>query len=212
MAFTIIMAPLTAPDTPLAGLMAGKIAILLREGLLGAIMGSAVQMPFAALRAAGNLMDTQTGLSMAHMMDPSAGTSQTVLSSFMGMLSMLIFLCMDGHLWILRGLASSFHTLPVAGPWPRLDGIGVWIEMTGTILSTAVQFAAPIVTLLLLTEFSLGIISKILPQLNLLILGQPVRFAMGLASAAAVIGCMEPLTGRIFTDFLGKWAQMILKL
>jgi flagellar biosynthetic protein FliR len=149
---------------------------------------------------------------MAHMMDPSAGTTQTALSSFMGMLSLLMFLCIDGHLWILRGLATSFRTLPVGGAWPRLDGIGLWIGMTGTILTTTVQFSAPIVALLLLTEFSLGIISKVLPQLNLLILGQPIRFAMGLASAIVVIGCMEPLTGRIFTDFLGKWAQMISKL
>ena len=212
LAFTLVMAPLTGLSRPAPEFMTGNIAILLREGFLGFIMGSAVQMPFAALRGAGALMDMQTGLSMAHMMDPSAGTTETPLSSFMGILSLLIFLGLDGHLWILRGLADSFHSLPVGGGWPGMDALGVWIGMTGTILVTTLQFAAPIVALLLLTEFSLGIVSKILPQLNLLILGQPVRFAMGLIAATVLIGCMEPLAGRIFTDFLGKWAELVSKL
>jgi flagellar biosynthetic protein FliR len=212
LAFTLAMAPLPGFAGPEPDFLGARIAVLLREGMLGLIMGSAVQMPFAALRGAGALMDMQTGLSMAHMVDPSAGESQTALSAFMGTLSLVIFLSLDGHLWVLRGLATSFRTLPVAGPWPGMEGIGAWIGMTGLVLSTTVQAAAPIVALMLLTEFSLGIISKVLPQLNLLILGQPIRFAMGIGAAILVIGLLEPMTGRILTDFLGRWAAMIGKL
>ena len=65
---------------------------------------------------------------------------------------------------------------------------------------------------MLLTEFALGVISRIMPQLNLLILGQPVRFAVGIGAAIAVIALLEPLTGRILSEFLGRWAGMIAKL
>jgi len=212
LAFTMAMAPLPGLVPAEQEFIGNTLFCIVREGLIGAIMGSAVQMPFAALRGAGSLMDMQTGLSMAHMVDPSSGQSQTALSSFMGTLSLVIFLGLDGHLWVLDGLASSFRTLPVGGPWPRLAGIGAWIEMTGLILATTLQAAAPIVALMLLTEFTLGIVSRVLPQLNLLVLGQPVRFAMGIAAAVAVIGLLEPLNSRILSDFMGRWAAMIAKL
>lgn len=210
--FTLAMAPLAHLAAPLPAFEGGKIVLLAREAFIGGIIGSAVHLPFAALRGAGSIMDMQSGMSMAHMMDPSSGQSESALSSFIGMLGMMIFLSLDGHLWVLRGLAESFTRLPLAGAWPSLNGIGAWINLTGNILTTTVQVSAPIVALLLLTEFSLGIISRILPQLNLLILGQPVRFAVGIGSAALLVGFFEPIAGRVFTQFFGDWAAMIMKL
>lgn len=212
LAFTLAMLPLARAAGPLPVFTGGKIAVLLREALLGAVMGSAVQLPFAALRAAGSLMDMQSGLSMAQIMDPASGQGQTALSSFMGMVSMLIFLSLDGHLWVLRGLSESFSRLPLAGPWPSAAGLGAWIELSGLVLSTAVQVSAPIIALLLLTELSLGLVSRIMPQLNLLILGQPVRFAAGLAGAAAVVALMPSLAGGLFSRFFAQWAALIGKL
>lgn len=211
-AFTLALAPLPGlvPAGPATD--AARLAALLREALLGAVMGSAIQIPFAALRGAGALMDMQTGLSMAHMVDPSGGGGQTALSSFLGLLSLLVFLTLDGHLWLLKGLAAGFTTLPVGGRWPSNEGLGAWLALSSQVLTVAVQAAAPIIALMLLTEVALGVISRVLPQLNMLVLGQPVRFALGLGSAVALLGLLEPLTSRVTADFLGRWAAMIAKL
>lgn len=212
-AFTLAMAPLPGAGLTVAHITdAARIASLLREALLGAVMGSAVQIPFAALRGAGALMDMQTGLSMAHMVDPSGGGSQTALASFFGLLSLLVFLTLDGHLWLLKGLAAGFTTLPIGGHWPSNEGLGAWIALSSQVLTVAVQAAAPIIALMLLTEFSLGVISRVLPQLNMLVLGQPVRFALGLGAAITMLGMLEPMTSRLTSDFLGRWAAMIEKL
>ena len=117
-ALTALLAPLDLPQAPPAGAWAEHLMALAREALVGSLLGAAVRIPFAAVQGTGHLLDLQIGLGMANLLDPSTRERQSLLASFMGLTSMLLFLSMDGHLWLLKLLCETFRSLPAGAAWP----------------------------------------------------------------------------------------------
>lgn len=95
--------PLNAPD--LAVMFLGEL-------LLGLTMGLMVRFLFAAVQTGGELIGFQMGFAMVSVMDPDTGVSEAVSAHFLYMTSMLVFLALDGHLFLLKGLAQSFALVP----------------------------------------------------------------------------------------------------
>ncbi|MBK8893205.1 MAG: flagellar biosynthetic protein FliR [Propionivibrio sp.] len=174
-AITPVLQKAPAMD-PASGL---GLLVLAQQMIIGFAMGFVVRLVFSAVDMAGMMISNQMGLGFATAYDPQSASQTPVISEFLGVLSLLIFLATNGHLMVIATLGKSFTVLPIgtgsvaAGTWSNIANAG------GIIFSSGVLLALPIVVALLITNIALGILVRVAPQLNLLAIGFPVTLALG---------------------------------
>jgi flagellar biosynthetic protein FliR len=182
-------------------LMAGK------EAVIGLAFGLIAQFLFAAVQTAGAFIDINAGFAIAQAVDPTSGNNVSILGRWYNLIAISAFLALGGHQLLVAGVVRSFDLAP---PLAELDMAAVVtgvIAQADDILLVVVQLCAPILAALLITDVTLGIISRSVPQMNVFIVGLPLKIIIALAGSAillpAFIVLMNSLTGRMFSDLSG---------
>lgn len=183
-AITIAIAPVlpTMPQIQPASL--AGLWILGQQILIGIAMGFAARLVFAAIDMAGTYIGFQMGLGFATFYDPIDGAQTPVVAEFIGLLALLLFLSLDGHLLYISTLAQSFHAIPVG---PEALSPNSWrnlVELAEKIFSAGLLLSLPIIVALMITNVALGILTKAAPQLNLMALGFPLTLMGGFVCIA----------------------------
>ena len=119
------------------------------------------------------------GLSFATLFDPTSGGQTLVISEFLGLLTALVFLSLNGHLLALSVLAESFTLLPVSTTPIRAAALSSLLAWSAILFSTGLLLALPLITALLIANIALGVLARIAQQLNLFAVGFPVTLALG---------------------------------
>lgn len=153
--------------------------MLLGELLLGLILGLAVRFVFGAIQTGGQLIGFQMGYAMVNVVDPDSGTSEAVTAHFLYMVALLIFLTLDGHLYLLRALSRSFELVPPGGLLISGRLAGEILTLSGQLFILAIRIAAPIIAVLFLVDLALALVGRAAPQMNVLILGFPLKISVG---------------------------------
>lgn len=179
LAIGIALAPVLPPMPSLPSGSWLGLAIMAQQTLIGVLMGFALRIAFVTVDVAGELIGLQMGLSFAVFYDPQNAGQTPVLTEFLGLLTSLIFLAMNGHLVILSVLAESFSLLPVGGPPLHAAGLATLMRWSGIIFASGLLLSLPLIASLLIANIALGILSRIAPQLNLFAVGFPVTMAVG---------------------------------
>lgn len=183
----------TVQPASLAGLW-----ILLQQMLIGIGMGFAAKIVFTAFDLAGEFIGTQMGLGFATFYDPLNSSQTPVISEFISLLALLLFLAMNGHLLYLATLAQSFSAIPVsatplaAGSWLNLAELGSKIFSAGLLL------ALPIVVALMITNIALAVLTRAAPQLNIFALGFPLTLIGGFIALAISLNYLATPIQAIF--------------
>ena len=189
---TLIILP-TIPPLPHFEIFSFQgLLILVQQLIIGLAIGFSMTLVFAAVEVAGQLIGMSMGLGFASFFDPSQGQT-TAISRFLGLLAMLIFLSLDGHLMIVTAIANSFVSMPitVSGGGINPMKIAMWGEV---IFSAGLLLALPAVVALLITNMALGILTRTAPQLNLFGIGFPITLSMGFVVLALVLpGMLQPI-------------------
>jgi flagellar biosynthetic protein FliR len=176
---TMALAPALPPPPAIeAGSWLG-LAVIAEQMLIGVMMGFALRIALAALDVTGELIGLQMGLSFATFFDPTSSSVTPVMTQFLGFLTALMFLAMNGHLLALTLLAESFTLLPVSTT--PFHAVALWSIVTSAAMmfSLGVMLALPLITALLVTNIALGVLSRVAPALNLFAVGFPVTLALG---------------------------------
>ena len=141
----------------------------------------------AALSAAGSFIDTSIGFSYGSLVDPLTGTQSTVLSQAYSLVGMLIFIAIGGDGWVVQGLARTYDMvgLDQAPALGRLVG-GV-DAVFGSIFISAIEVAGPVLLALILTDAAFGVVSRVVPQLNVFAVGFPAKIVVGLLLVTATL-------------------------
>ncbi len=165
------------------------LLILAQQMLIGFAMGFALRLVFAAIDMAGTLIGMQIGLGFATAYDPQSTSQTPVVSEFVGILALLVFLAIDGHLMVIATLVHSFAAIPVdvSAPLHGVDPVS-WRNLAaagGVIFSSGVLLALPLLVTLLIVNVALGVLGRVAPQLNLIVIGFPVTIAIGFAALLA---------------------------
>lgn len=157
----------------------GIFTMILAELVLGLVLGLCVNFVFAGIQTGGEIMGFQMGFTMMTLADPASGAQVSITSTILHMVTLVVFLAMDGHLHLLRALAESFAFIPPGGL--RITGplTGDVLQFSGTMFSLAVRIAAPVMVALLMVELTLALMGRAAPQMNLLTLGFPAKIAVG---------------------------------
>jgi flagellar biosynthetic protein FliR len=165
----------TAPSPELGPLI---VATLLQVGA-GLVLGFVTQLVFAAVQAAGELVDLFAGFTIAATYDPFTNANQAVFGRLYQLLAVAILFAIDGHLMLVRGFLDSFAATPSGAPdFGSLSDL--LIDSLGMFFLAALEIAAPILGALFLTEVALGLLSKAAPQMNVFTLGFPVKILLSL--------------------------------
>jgi len=157
----------------------------LAELAFGAALGIALSALLEAFRFGGEILDLQMGLRAGQLFDPTSGTQSGILSTAYYMTALLLFVQLNGHHWLLRGLAASFAIAPVGtlSADPSLQVVVA--DIATSMLAIGVGVAAPVIAALLLADLAFGLVARAVPQVNVFIVGIPAKIALGLAIAAA---------------------------
>ena len=158
-----------------------QIAIMLiSELILGFTMGMVVRFTFAGIQSGGELLAMQMGFSMATVADPSTGGQQTVLGQLLYMVAMLSFLALYGHLFLFKSLADTFQYIPPGGLTLTPFFVSEVLALSAQIFILALKIAGPLVAVLFFIELTLAMMARAAPQMNLLIIGFPLKIGVGM--------------------------------
>ncbi|HEV3019187.1 MAG TPA: flagellar biosynthetic protein FliR [Burkholderiaceae bacterium] len=191
LAIALAIAPVVGAP-PLTGVLeAHGFVSLARNILVGLALGFAVRLVFVGIELAGQMIGLQIGLGFAAFFNPDSGQSENVVSSFLAMLTLLMFLAVDGHLILLSALVESFRVFPVeaAGGSP-IDALAM-VRAAGDVFAIALTICLPILAVMLLVNVVLGVMARIAPQLNLFAVGFPVTVLAGLAALVLFLPTLE---------------------
>ena len=179
-------------DVPVPDGVLPLLTAIVTESIIGFAMGFSVAIVFSAVQIGASLIDTSIGFSMANIIDPLNNAQGAVLGSFYSLVATLSFLAVNGHHWMLAGFKRSFDTVAL-GAVPDIDQMMDNLMTTfGSLFAMAFQIAAPVLVTLLLVDVVLGIVSRVVPQMNVFFVGIPLKIGVGLV---AVIICLPAFTG-----------------
>jgi flagellar biosynthetic protein FliR len=178
--------------------------VVLAELMLGLFVGFLAQLLFVAVQFAGQAVGLQMGFGMANVFDPSTHAQVSVTAQFYLVLGVLVFLLLDGHHWLLVALERSFQTMPLGSF--HIDGraLGVLMAASNDLFWITLALAAPVLGVLVLGEVAMGIVARIMPQMNIFVASFPVKIGLGILTMALsfplVVGYMGSLTEQSFAQ------------
>ncbi len=202
LALTALLYPATAARIPSLDLHQWPMTFF-SELVIGSAMGIATNLVFDSAQLAGELLSVQMGNSMASIFDPQTQAQSTVVATFHQLMAMLIFLRLDVHLLILRGLAHSFEYLPPASGQIRASFVTETLHVGAAVFATGVQIAAPVLCATLVADIALGLVGKASPQLPVMLLGPTIKSILGLTVLICALKYWPDEFERVFIKSMG---------
>ncbi len=207
---SIIIAP-TVPAMPAADPMSmAGLLIVIQQMIIGLSMGFAMRIVFAAVEMAGEITGLTMGFGFATFFDPQTRARSSAISQFLSLLALMIFLALNIHLMLLTTLAESFIMLPISALPMGGSGFQQIANWGGLIFSSGVQLALPLIAALLITNISLGILTRAAPQLNLFGIGFPITLSVGFIVLGLVLPYLTTPLGRLFQEALDVIRQFTI--
>ncbi len=184
-------------------------ALLAKESLLGLAVGLTMHILLSGVHLAGHLMEQASGLSLAEVVNPDSEERVSIFMQLLEGTALSIFLLVGGHRWILDAVARSFHWMPPGkGQLPAEVPLAL-TEIVSQSFGIALRASAPVVLALLLATLIIGILSRTVPQINIMTLGLSVNSLLVLGALALCVGSIgwtfqesiEPAMEKILVAF-----------
>jgi flagellar biosynthetic protein FliR len=169
-----------------------KIAgLALKEIVIGLGFAFSIACLFAAVDAAGSMIDTQIGMTFGSLINPVDNTQSGSMSQLYSMVGILVFIAIDGEAWVIRGLGRTYELVPMLSTPSISKMTAAATSAFEGILSSALEVAGPVLLALILTDVAFGVVSRVVPQLNIFAVGFPMKMIVGLLVVAAALPFMS---------------------
>jgi flagellar biosynthesis protein FliR len=188
------------------------IFLVLKEILIGISLGFFTSLLLYAVQLAGSLVDLQSGFAMAMMFDPQTGVQEPLTGRYYYYLAIIFFLSMDGHHLLIRGVLASFEWVPVLSvipPGTSESFVVLALEMTKKMFWIAFLIAAPLVGTLFLVDVALGILSKSVPQMNLFVVGIPIKMVVHFIMLYVTLPSFFFVLGKLIQTMVHSMEQLL---
>ena len=170
------------------------------ECIFGLALGFITYLIFQAIKASGQFMDMQMGYSMYGQFDVTTNSNVTLMGNLTNLIGMTIFILIDGPHVLINTIVQSFDVVPVLGvnlP-PEIGTYILHIFLKTMVLS--IKLSAPVILALFLTDFTMGLIARAVPQLNILMMSMPIKMVVGLLVFSAALPALVHMYIKIFQD------------
>ena len=174
----------------------------------GIILGLISNIAFEVVLMAGSLIDVHIGLSMVSTIDPNSETNTTITGNLLHYVALVIFFIVDGHHMLIKSLIESFILLPIGKGLLYGDTMMTIIEIIANYFVIGLKIALPIVLIILLADVCMGLISRAVPQINVMILGLPVKMLIGIIA----ISISLPIIIKLFLNNISYLPDIFRKI
>ena len=158
----------------------GMAQLVLTEFIIGIILGLLVLVFFEGIRMMGQMVGFQTGFAITNIIDPQSGAQISILANLAYLVAMIFFLLLNGHHILLSAVRDSFEIMPVGSLRLNVEMFNKIVPIYGDMFDIAVKIGAPAIAALLFTNLAFGLIVKLIPQMNIMIVAFPVQIIIGL--------------------------------
>ncbi|AOV08255.1 flagellar biosynthetic protein FliR [Sporosarcina ureilytica] len=186
------------PEIPIDG---HYILLVMKEAVIGLAIGMIAYIIMAAIQIAGGFIDFQMGFAVANIIDPQTGAQSPLLGQFFNSLAMLLLLALNGHHLLLDGIFYSYQFLPIEGGWPAFGSgsVAKFVLTTfAAVFAIAFQMSIPIVATLFLVDLALGITARTVPQLNIFVVGFPIKIGVSFLVLSIMMVVMVGVMQKLF--------------
>lgn len=181
------------------------VVLVVQEALIGLAIGLAARMVFMAIHQGGVMIGQTMGLSDAETIDPMSGEASDSLGQFLETALTLAFLAVGGLQMLILLLGRSMQAMPIAGlPDPSALARGLVAAGT-TMLILGLKLAAPMIAAFMILAVVLAILSRVLPEMNILFESYPLRVGLGFFMTAA----MFPSMNNVVMEMTGWMSKML---
>lgn len=205
------------PKVPTPSSVMVLMLMVLNEMMTGALIGFVASIIIMAIQAAGEIIDIQMGLSMVQLFNPTTRTQSTAIGRLYFNLAQITFLMVYGHLQVLGVLFNSFNQIPL-GHFSFSTG-AAWTQFlnaSSAIFVIAVQLCLPVIVVLFLIDFSLGIVNRVAQQIDIFSMGMTVKpltgFSILLLLGPSLIPYLTSIMGVMAADMVAAMQKMALAL
>ena len=188
----------------------GYVLLVMKEFLVGLSMGFVAYLSYTAIYIAGELIDMKIGFGVVNVIDPMSNIQVPITSNFFFIASMLIFLSIGGHHMLIKALFDSFSSLPPGTAAYTGGAHQIIMNLFSTVLATGFKMAAPIVAAVLIADVALGTISRMVPQMNVFVIGMPLKIIVGLIIVVITIPMFVEIMKSVF-ELMGTSVENYLK-
>jgi flagellar biosynthesis protein FliR len=208
---SIILFPaLPAESVIIPSSLPAYMMLALREIYIGAVMGFAGTFVFAGLRFAGSWIDSETGFNMMQIINPMAQEEDTPLGHLIFILFILVLLSTGGYVFYLRAIAESFQIIPLASANAASGTmVGIFVRMSSDAFLLGMKVASPVVATLFVSSVALAIIARIMPQMNVWLVGMPMKIAVGTMTTIFALPMMLQAFLKEQENIHGYWIALM---
>jgi flagellar biosynthesis protein FliR len=192
-------------DAPVFDIDAAYYLLILKEALVGILIGFIAYVIMSSIQTAGGFIDFQMGFGMVNVMDPQTGAQSPIMGQYLYIISLFFLLTVNGHHLILDGIYYSYQFIPIDQAWLPLGSekvVEFVIRSFSTMFLIALQMSLPVVGSLFLVDVALGIVARTFPQLNIFVVGIPVKMVVGFLILIVVMSTMMVVVSKIFETML----------
>ena len=158
----------------------GMVQLMISEFIIGMILALLVQLFFEGIRMMGQLVGFQTGFAITNILDPQSGMQVSILANMAYLVAMALFLLLNGHHILLSAIRESFEIINVGSLSLNKQIFQQIIDTSADMFIIAIKIGAPAIAILLFTKVVFGLITKLIPQMNIMIVAFPVQIVIGL--------------------------------
>lgn len=209
LALALVVTPALQPVSPDVPLDVARGAELAWAGLgelaVGLGLGLGLQITLAALPMAGRLIDPQIGTALAEVFQPELGAEVAPSGQLLHQLGLAVFVMIGGHLLLVASLLDSFHALPPGAAGLTQPAVDVLNQVLQQSMSLALRVAAPVLATMALLGMAMGALGKMIPHMDLLVVGLPVRALVGLF----LLGSTAFVAGNLLTHAIPETLQQM---
>jgi len=186
---------------------------LIQETIIGLVLGWIAQIIFTSIHVAGSFIDMQIGFAIANVIDPQTGVQSPLIGNFKYTFAILLLLALNWHHLFIDGIVSSYYLLPITGDWINQMNhesvITFVIGLFTTMFVIAFKMAAPIIGTLFVSDVILGIIARTVPQLNVFVVGLPLKVSLNFILFLLLAPLFIFIFREIFEEMLISMKQFI---
>ncbi|MEW6050491.1 MAG: flagellar biosynthetic protein FliR [Candidatus Zixiibacteriota bacterium] len=180
----IMVSTIGTTSVPPVMTLSDLIAVAAKELLVGLSIGFVFSLLMIGVQAAGDIVSYQIGFSLAEVLDPQSGVATTTLGQFWLLLASLIFLTLNGHHLIITAFSNSYEVIPPAKVALTGSAVELILTYSAYVFVIGLKIAAPVIVTLLLTDVAMGTLSRLMPTMNVFVLGFGLKVGIGLVIMA----------------------------
>lgn len=201
---SVILTSVLNVDSENVILDSSYVLLIVKELMVGLIIGFISYLFFSVFNTAGQIVDRTIGIGMVNVMDPQSGIQVPIMGSFYNIIALLLLFGINGHHLIIRAMADSYEFIPIGG-FQFDQNIGFFlVDIFSKVFFIGLKLSIPVIVTILLIDLLLGILAKTMPQMNIFVVGLPLKILVGFFIISITIPIFSSTVSKILEQMINS--------